>query len=187
VIGGQLGNFITKETEEFHAKQHELKTGQILRRSWEKDDDFAARKSAFVTPAKQKATIVCDPARAQTELTRLERAYAKPVPADVPPEIAQQWREKHKLMNEYRRILRKEPINYDEPVEAAPTSDEKFQEFAEYDAAEQFAIIEVAKDPAFVRTVATHGATEKIREAAEKRLTQLSITTASSKKSAKKG
>lgn len=186
VLGAKLGNFVSRDVEDFEARQHELKTGEILMRSWESEAEYLERKAKWGEQHPQKVApgFVCDPAVADRELKRLTRTYGRPIPANATEATKDIFVEKHALMNRYREVLGLDPIDYNQTPdeEVTLTIEEKFSIFSErYSAAERRALIADANHLDFVRLVATKDPDQKVRDAAETRLSQLSIRTGKKK------
>lgn len=177
-LGAKVGNFSSPETIEFLATQHELTTGQVLRRADETDEQYERRRAEFdITHAGQyvKPTLVMDPPTARRELARLERHYRTHPLSKRKGDIAKA-REDWTYMNQCRRILAMPAFDYEtqEVPTIGPELHEKFQKFSKVpDVDSRIAACSNIEDIDVARLVAIHDPSDKVRVAAENRHGQL--------------
>lgn len=180
VLGGQLSNFATKEQVDFLATQHEIKTGEAVRRDGENESKFKVRAKALAKTAPPPRTIVMDPAKAHRTLAKMERHYRlHNVQWDDRAE-ADKATADFEYMNALRANLGMSPVDYRNEAPSDPSEEEK-NRYAKFqtltDPEDRMTAARASDDGSLMRLVALHDADVNVRAAAESRYTELLVGT----------
>jgi hypothetical protein len=177
IMGGRLGNFFTREQEEFAAVQHEMRTGEIVPRTWETAEETQIRASKLqLVP--DRPDLMMSPPLARAQLARLERQYrTRPVNVKNKTELAKATDE-FAYMNKLRKILGMPEHDY--LKEPAPDVNEAlhvaYAEFSKIPEAEQrLAKVASIDDPLLLKLIATMDVDQAVKRAAEIRYGQIVV------------